>query len=86
MVEIIDFVLSCRILHLGGFGSLENTPTVCGDDLPSIVKNFKNDPKSRSVNNSLQQLDFFPRLLPKPGCKGRGFRLISLNIYILYRK
>ena len=29
---------------------MENTPTVCADDLPTILGNFKNDVKSRSVN------------------------------------
>ena len=35
---------------------MENTPTVCADDLLTILGIFENDPKSRSVNNSLQQL------------------------------
>ena len=39
---------------------MENTPTGCADDLPSILGIFPNDPKSRSVNNSLQQLNFNP--------------------------
>ena len=39
---------------------MENTPTGRADDLPTILGIFKNDPKSRSVNNSLQQLDFDP--------------------------
>ena len=39
---------------------MENSPTVCADDLPTILGIVKNDPKSRSVNNSLQQLDFDP--------------------------
>ena len=29
---------------------MENPPTVCADDLPTILGIFKNDPKSRSVN------------------------------------
>ena len=39
---------------------MENTPTGRADDLPTILRIFKNDPKSKSVNNSLRQLDFHP--------------------------
>jgi hypothetical protein len=39
---------------------MENTPTVCADDLPSVLGIFKNDPKSKSVNNVLQRLDLDP--------------------------
>ena len=31
-------------------------------------------------------MEAYCRPLPKPGCKGIGFRQISLNIYILYHK
>ena len=37
---------------------MENTPTGRADDLPTIMGIIINDPKSRSVNNSLQQLEF----------------------------
>ena len=36
---------------------MEKTPTGRADDLPTIIGFFINVPKSRSVNNSLQQLD-----------------------------
>ena len=39
---------------------MENTPMGCADDLRSILENFKNDPKSRSVTNFLQQLYSHP--------------------------
>ena len=38
---------------------MENTPTVCANDLPIIIF-VVHGPKSRSVNNSLQQLGFDP--------------------------
>ena len=49
-----------------------NTPIGCGSDLPSVLGLFKNDPKSRSVNNSFQRLDLDPNSIkyvsyqPKP--------------------
>ena len=60
IIEIVDFVECGRICHLGGFDSMGITPTGCADDLPTILGILKNDPKSRSVNNSLQQLIFYP--------------------------
>ena len=39
---------------------MENTPTRHGSDLPTILRIFKNDRKSRSVNNFLQPLDLDP--------------------------
>ena len=44
---------------------MENTPTVCTDDLPTIPEILYNDPKSRSVRNFLQQLDFDPNSIQK---------------------
>ena len=37
-------------------------------------------------NNIPAKLDLIPRLLPKPGCKGIGFRQISLTHHVLYNK
>ena len=39
---------------------MENTPTGCADDSLSILSIFRNDPRSRSVTNLLQQLDCDP--------------------------
>ena len=39
---------------------MENTPMGCADDLSTIMGIYKNDSKSKSVHNSLQQLDFDP--------------------------
>ena len=65
-----DFHMFCNIvLHLGGLGSMENTPMVRADDLPSILAIFKNNPNSRSVNKSLQQLDFDPNSIKDCVCQ-----------------
>ena len=42
---------------------MENTSTVCADDLPTIWGIFKNNPKSRSVNICVQRLDFAPNCI-----------------------
>ena len=48
-------------MPFGRLGSVENIPTVCTDDLPTILGSFKNDPKSRSVNNGFQATGFGPK-------------------------
>ena len=48
--EFIDFLVFCRIWHLGGFGRMENLPTGCADDLYTILGHFRIVPNSRSVN------------------------------------
>ena len=47
---------------------MENTPTGCGSDLPSILRTFKNDPKSRSVNNFLECSDVDPNSRKQTQC------------------
>ena len=42
---------------------MENTPTGCADDLPTILGIYKNDPKSRSVIIFFQRLDFAPNTM-----------------------
>ena len=59
-MKIRDFLIFGLIWHLEGFGSMENTPTGCGSDLPTILRISKNDRKSRSANNFLQPLDLDP--------------------------
>ena len=64
IIRIAEFLVLCCILNLKGFGSMENTPTVCVcvcvDELLSILGFSENVRKSRSVNNCLQWLDFDP--------------------------
>jgi hypothetical protein len=39
---------------------MQNTPTGCGSHLPSILRTFKNQSKSRSVNMFFKCSDFDP--------------------------
>ena len=59
-MKIRDFLIFGLIWHLEGSGSMENTPTDCGSDLPTVLKILKNERRSRSVNNFLQPLDLDP--------------------------
>ena len=69
---------------------MENTPTWCAGDLPSILEKIKNDPKSRSVNNPFQQLDFDPNCIKdafyqaelRPGLKARLFQTSQATLIV----
>jgi hypothetical protein len=39
---------------------MQNTPAGCGSHLPTILRTFENEPKSRSVNNFLECSDLDP--------------------------
>jgi hypothetical protein len=54
---------------------MEAPATDCGSDLPTILAIFKNDPKSRSVNNLFQRLDLDPSSISLSLC-------IYIYIYI----
>ena len=58
----VKFMILCifgRLLHLGGFGRMENTPTVFDDDLPTI-QDFSKMIQNRDVSTFFQLLDFAP--------------------------
>ena len=42
---------------------MEDTPTGCANELLTILETSNNDPKSRSVNTSLQRLDLDPNCI-----------------------
>ena len=48
---------------------MRNTLAECADDLPTILGNFKHDPKSRSVNSFPQQLYFDPTNIKNVVCQ-----------------
>ena len=64
-MKIVDFPDFCRIWHLGGFGCMENTPTGCADDLPTILEIFKKIPKIEKRQHFFQRLDFAPNSINK---------------------
>ena len=70
------FVDFCHICYLGVLGGMEDTPMEGADDLPTLLRIFKYDPKSKSSNNSLQQFDFHPNsiknMLPAKAPPSRG--------------
>ena len=63
ITKIVGFLDLGRIWHLGGFGHMENMPKEGADDLLTILGIFKDDPKSRSVNNSLQRSNLSPNCI-----------------------
>ena len=48
IIEIVDFLDFYCIWHLVGFGGMENYPTVCCSDLPTILE-YSNMPQHREV-------------------------------------
>ena len=62
IIKICDFLDCCRIWHLGKFGSMGNTLTVCGCDLPTIINQNQNDPTSKSVNMFCPAAGFGPEV------------------------
>ena len=59
-ISTISMYQNLPILYQNKIGSIGNFPTWCGSELLTILVIFKNDPKSRSVNNSLQHSDLYP--------------------------
>ena len=60
IIKNIDFLAFWRIWHMGAFGSMEKSPMVCADDLPSVLGISKHDPKSGSANIFFKRLDLAP--------------------------
>jgi hypothetical protein len=50
-IEFWGFSIPLGIENPQNHGSMQNTSTGCGSHLQTILRTFKNDPKSRSVHN-----------------------------------
>ena len=48
---------------------MQNTSSGRADDLPTVLRTFKNDPKLRSVNHFLERLDFGPNCIKDVFCQ-----------------
>ena len=80
-------------MHLAGWGGMEYwgmaTHVVLTNYLPSPLPlcSFLQEPDCMSLDTHATCLcNYIFTLLPKPECKGIGFRQISFNVYILYHK
>ena len=76
------------ILHLGGYILSVEAGSLAGEKSKTTQKHQR---LRHGTDLETECWKFYTsstkcRLLPKPGCKGIGFRQISLDIHILYHK
>ena len=64
---------------------MENTPTGCADDLPTILGFFKKIPKIEKCQHSFQQMNFDPNRIKDFICQPK-LRPVEVAVFVTAQK